>query len=439
MNTNLNTNIQTARRYIRQLHTAIIKGDSFHIQYQLVKKLRRIQKKLQSKSPTLKLRRVLASTAFVLMLASGTQAQTFALPKENPIEFKDISILFNLPTFADLDDDGDLDMISLDFYTNGHVNYYENTGSKDKAHFERFDTAKCRVPLPKAARAVKFADIDGDGDFDMFVASYNKFYLYENKGNSKSPIFEEAIENPYNFQFKNSIPYFDILDLNGDGALDLLILEYYVNNIHFFKNIGTKTEPKYDSSMIDPFGLGPSPLITTFISLTSGDLDKDGDIDILKMSTKGELYYYENIGSSTDPKFTEPIINPFGIKPLQFSPFPVLVDLDNDNDLDLILTVWKNIYYYENISSTGMKPTFKLAETLTVYPNPAKNCIQFKNLKSGVIKIDVFDINGKHIKSSTLVSNPKITNYDISDLFAGNYLIRLTQNEKVSIAKFTIQ
>ncbi|MBU6345371.1 MAG: transporter substrate-binding domain-containing protein [Cyanobacteria bacterium REEB494] len=144
--------------------------------------------------------------------------------KNNPFDGIDVGDN-SAASFADLDSDGDLDAIIGT--GNGTIRYYRNTGTSSKPSFTRLtstdnpfnaiDIGNNNVP--------NLADIDKDGDFDLFMgAEDGKVYLYRNNGNKTSPSF--VIDNTGNpaQSWKvnsNSKPVF--VDLNNDGNLDAVI------------------------------------------------------------------------------------------------------------------------------------------------------------------------------------------------------------------------
>ena len=71
-------------------------------------------------------------------------------------------------------------------------------------------------------------------------------------------------------------------------------------------------------------------------SLASGDIDRDGDIDLVVASTRVGLYVYDNDGAG---QFTRRAVDigPFADKPVFNA---VLADMDNDGWLDLILATY---------------------------------------------------------------------------------------------------
>ena len=85
---------------------------------------------------------------------------------------------------ADIDNDGDMDVLSAS-YNDDKIAWYENDGAADPSF-----TARTISTSADGARSVFAADIDGDGDLDIVSASSidNKIAWYENDGTS-DPIF----------------------------------------------------------------------------------------------------------------------------------------------------------------------------------------------------------------------------------------------------------
>jgi len=116
-----------------------------------------------------------------------------------------------------------------------------------------------------------------------------------------------------------------------------------------------------------PFGLNTEEEIA-IIGFSFGDLDEDGDFDMLFTQQNpytgvAEFFFLENDGSATTPQYDldNAIESPFGIvnAPNSFIVWSELVDLDNDGDLDLlalenIAGSANGLTYFENISDDGL-------------------------------------------------------------------------------------
>ena len=130
--------------------------------------------------------------------------------------------------------------------------------------------------------------------------------------------------------------------------------------------------PQFAAPQTNPFGLQflPSPAFQSVATIATGDLDNDGDLDIVASHTDGsnlgfmEYYYIENTGTAIAPAFALPRTNPFGLQPGFYEGTPQLVDLDNDGDLDIMDMNGENggFRYYQN-TGTAAVPNFATGQT----------------------------------------------------------------------------
>lgn len=106
---------------------------------------------------------------------------------------------------------------------------------------------------------------------------------------------------------------------------------------------------------------GFSTLLVGQNSLPSvGDLDGDGDFDIVVGERYGGLSLFENTGSSRAPAFVVPISTsrPFHGIDVGYESAPALVDLDADGDLDAVVGAdYGNLRTFEN-TGTSNAPAF---------------------------------------------------------------------------------
>ena len=285
----------------------------------------------------------------------------FAAATSNPFGLADVGFRSS-PAFADLDGDYDLDMMTGEFY--GSIVYFQNEPSPAPFVFPGSNPFGL-VTFPIYQVAPMFADLDGDGDIDLISGErFGKFVYFENTGSSSAPAFAASTLNPFGlvhivsgYALSNSTP--TLADLDGDGDLDLISGELYGRFI-YFENTGSSSAPAFAASTTNPFGFAD---IGSRTAPTFADLDNDGDLDLISGNGGGSFYYFENTGSSSAPAFAASTTNPFGLTDAGSYSRPTFADLDNDGDLDLISgESGGNFFYFENTVSSGV-PAFAASIT----------------------------------------------------------------------------
>ena len=307
--------------------------------------------------------------------AGAGSTPSFASPRRNPFKLSDVKGE-SRPSLADFDGDGDLDMLSGEYY--GALVYFENTseGGTEVAFTIDLNSAVNPFGLTEVDEpSPSIGDLDGDGDFDVLVGEDNGDFVYfENTaGPGVTPTLAAAQINPFGLielEGRRSAP--STGDFDGDGDLDVLSGDDDGNFVYFENMAGTGgTVPAFASPQTNPFGL--SVILDSYgygsVSTPNAvDLDGDGDLDVLSGSEAGDLIYFENTaGPGTMPAFAPPQTNPFGLEGVRTDLYdpgasPSVADLDGDGDLDILSGDDEgNLVYFENTAGSGMLPAFDAA------------------------------------------------------------------------------
>ncbi|MEO0538560.1 MAG: VCBS domain-containing protein [Cyanobacteria bacterium P01_A01_bin.123] len=270
--------------------------------------------------------------------------------------FNGIDVGFSsTPTFADIDGDGDFDALVGE--SDGNLNYFENTGSTTNPVYEAqtgADNLFNGIDVGFSSTPT-LADIDGDGDFDALVGERDgSLYYFENTGSATNPVYEQqtGADNPFNGIEVGFRSEPTLADIDGDGDLDALVGEQS-GTLNYFENTGSATNPVYEqqTGADNPFnGIDVGAHSTP----TLADIDGDGDLDALVGEYSGNLNYFENTSSATNPVYEQQTgaDNPFNGIDLGNYSTPTLADIDGDGDLDAVVGERDgNLNYFENNQS----------------------------------------------------------------------------------------
>jgi len=220
---------------------------------------------------------------------------------------------------------------------------------------------------------LSLADIDGDDDEDIFQGTK----WLRNNGSISNWTQHIADDNLSQLD-ADAVPDRNVLgDFNDDGNVDAIVGLEKGTKILFYKNPGGLNA--------DPDKLWIREEIYTIpgegFSIDSGDIDKDGDDDIVLGEHRGtgnnRVIILENIDNATS---WDPHVIDTGVTTLiDHHMGTQLNDIDGDNDLDILSIGWTNqkVWLYENTSDGDVvntpTPTLTPSATPIVSSSPTVN------------------------------------------------------------------
>ncbi|HNO79730.1 MAG TPA: VCBS repeat-containing protein [Phycisphaerae bacterium] len=235
---------------------------------------------------------------------------------------------------ADLDNDGDLDVLAACQFAD-ELTWYENTDGKGTFGLPRGISTEVDRP-----NSVFAADLDGDGDLDVLSASLydDKICWYENMDGigefGAQQIISTSADSPYSV--------FSI-DIDGDGDFDVLSASSSDDKIAWYENTDGNGQ------------FGPQQVITSSArgarSVFSTDIDGDGDADVLSAARNDwRIAWYANTNGlgGFGPQQT--------ISGNTYRASAVFgTDLDGDGDTDVISAADFDgeIAWHENLDGHG--------------------------------------------------------------------------------------
>ena len=324
----------------------------------------------------LAIRGVCYGAAVVALLAHAAVAAVVPFATRADVE-AGVPVLNPIP--ADMDRDGDLDVVAYQLGGTPQVVWYENTAGNASVWSTPHPVA------PVLAKRILVADVDGEGDLDVVVTRDNGADLvwYENEGAGASfagavaivgssgigaPIaaadfdrdgdldivylsnFETVISWAENlgdgssWTFGHSVApagssayqYPVLADLDGDGDVDVAASQSVNDDrVVWFENTGGGS-----FALLEPIGTG----LDDIVALRAADLDRDGDLDLATAASgDSELTWFENTAGDASSW------SPHLIAPASPAPTDLAVsDLDQDGDFDLLLAVGTTTRTFEN-------------------------------------------------------------------------------------------
>lgn len=338
----------------------------------------------------------------------------------------------DIPSIADVDGDGDLDILSfnvigstLEYHKNLTMENYGNCNSLEfelrnacwgyfsedgnNNNVTLFDTCELNVTDPEkegrhAGSTVLAIDLTGTGAMDLLLGdiTYNNLVMLMNGGTDnnaimvdQSPVFPEG-PNPVNITV---FPAAYHLDADNDGLKDLLVAPNNPNtsenfdNVWFYRNEGSQQQPQFKfmqkdflhEGMID---LGERSYPVFF------DADGDGLMDIVAGSYgyfegagsySSRLLLLRNNGTLSQPRFEVATENFAGLMTFNFNgAYPSFGDMDGDGDQDMLLGDEEGrLHLFTNEAEPG-----EPADLTLTAPN-------FKNIDIGqAARPQVYDVNG---------------------------------------------
>ncbi|MCX6639448.1 MAG: T9SS type A sorting domain-containing protein [bacterium] len=370
------------------------------------------------------------------------------------------------PQLVDVDADGTLDsMVGVGH----HIRCYDNIGTATQPSFVLVDSAYGDIDLHDVMPY--FCDIDADGDYDVVAGTSAipgppMLQLFQNVGTPQAPQFScyPISLEPGNFWV---IIAPSLADIDGDGDLDLFITDdTYGTGIWYYENTGTPTSPNFVFRTHNWQGISLLWAVQRYLRFH--DIDADGDLDLFFNNWEGEtanLRYYRNNGTPQNPQMT--------LVTSDYLPFEVITpcasfcDIDADSLTDLFVgDAYGGILFFHGVDTTGVAPfnphSVPTDISLSLFPNPsnAGAVVRFTLPGAGLVRVGLFDVEGRNVgahcvrpvgeaggfqgaRSAPLQETwfPTGTHdlrLDAKDLPSGVYLIRLDTGQQRVTGKVVI-
>ena len=381
--------------------------------------------------------------------AGTAQEPTFVLRASRLVETFDVGARSTVAA-GDLDGDGDLDLLvgneaAPDGTTAAQIALVRNEGTA-RAPAMRVETDRLLgLDYDFGGYAPVLGDLDADGDLDLLVGGFNGRFAYlENTGSATAPAFGPVPTND-RFQGVDAGQYARAAlgDLDGDGDLDL-VTGASNGRVRVYRNVGTAEAATFGTEangtpLPDDLAYAESIGVPDDVGEDSapalGDLDGDGDLDLLIGTAQGPILVYLNVGTAQAPRFEAS----GEVATSRRRVAPLLADLASDGRPALLAgsNAGGLLYWAPGTGTSSARPAPSGGLGLRVVPNPSSGTLTVRSSSAEAGTVVVYDARGRavrHLRAPGGEAEWDGRGEDGAAVPAGVYLVQLRVGRRVAIA-----
>jgi hypothetical protein len=323
------------------------------------------------------------------------------------------------PVLFDYDNDGLLDLIvaNKEYYLDDDTRssqfaLFKNTGTAAEPQFTLLDLNWLNMPaLNLYSLYPAFGDLNNDGKADLIVGNENgELHFFENMAGEGETMVFNIVANPLTNGEGNVIDVGQfstpqLIDVNGDGLLDLLVGEK-LGNINYFENTGTAENMAFTQVLGEAGENFGGILVDTFLGINGYSVpmmvhDSAGALQLYVTGETGAIEHYDGINGNLTGLFNEvsPVVQ--NIRE-GYRAGIAIADLTADDKPELIYGIANGgLYYYGGVDSIVISTPEIEREAIQLYPNPSRGTVTLvlpENIAGNEqVTLRIYSIDGRRV------------------------------------------
>ncbi len=323
---------------------------------------------------------------------------------------------------------------------------YKNIGSQELAKYELVSRDWMNFSILNIANmAPSFADLDNDGDLDMICgASDGTLHFFRNNAGPNTSLDLQYIANYFgtidvgNF----STPF--VYDFNGDGKKEIVVGER-LDNINLFENIGDNVNPNYSLVTDSLYQIN----MRKFASYPSGrgrltikSLRPNENPRVIVSNGNATIYILDYFDAD-HTKAINVAVDSIKLNAGNFSNanggfYYSLEDINNDQKPEVLVGAPQGgLYLLRNTSLNVGIDKEVLNDNISIFPNPSSDVFYVQSKNNDIInRVQLIDLNGRIIEEYN--NSNTFYQIDTKELTEGMYFVKI-EMQNASITKKVVK
>ncbi len=337
------------------------------------------------------------------------------------------------------------------------IAYFQNTGSLGNPEYTLVTRDYGNLgQLGYRALVPTFADLDNDGDKDMICGEKDGTLLYfqNTAGSGNMPLYSAPVASYMGIDVgEYSAPV--LIDLNSDGLKDLVIGKKN-GMLCWYKNTGTVSNPSFSMEKDTLGGVNVTDYMYSYSGYSTPTFFRDstGALKLFVGSERGRIYYYKDIETNLYGNFTsvDSVLVYIGADSLiraisdGYRSAAAVADLNTDGRPDLITGNYRGgLCYYQGgkplvFSSVEEQAMQEESSMICIYPNPAADYLIVAadvNDAKTTMRFVLTDLSGR-VMMDYQMKMQGINRINTQQLQSGLYLYRVTAANRIQTGKLII-